>query len=149
MAKRLTGDQNNISSKLLGANLADINIEKFRDLANYKKNKYQLEGKVTIPILKTITNKFSPTVMFTIVLPNQGISRIDALSECENIVILNLSSNTIQDITPLQNLRSLKILDLSDNSISNINPFRGLEQLVNLKLQGNMIKGLDALEGLI
>lgn len=42
MARRLTGDQNNISSKLLGANLADINIEKFRDLTTYKKNKYEL-----------------------------------------------------------------------------------------------------------
>lgn len=42
MTRRITGDQNNISSKLLGANLADINIEKFRDLTNYKKNKYEL-----------------------------------------------------------------------------------------------------------
>jgi hypothetical protein len=28
---------NNISSKLLGANLSDINIEKFRDLTQYQK----------------------------------------------------------------------------------------------------------------
>lgn len=80
MTRRLTGDQNNISSKLLGANLADINIEKFRDLTNYKKNKYELEGKISISIFKIITNKFSPAVMFTIVLPNQAISKIDALA---------------------------------------------------------------------
>lgn len=95
MTRRITGDQNNISSKLLGANLSDINIEKFRDLTNYKKQKYSLEGKLTIPILKAITNKFSPAVMFTIVLTNQAISRIDALAECENVVVLNLSSNSI------------------------------------------------------
>lgn len=123
--RRLTGDQNNISSKLLGANLADINIEKFRDLTNYKKNKYELEGKITIPILKTITNKFSPAVMFTIVLTNQAITKIDALAECENVVILNLSGNTIQDLTPLCKLTQLKIIDLSDNSISSVDCFEG------------------------
>jgi|JI10StandDraft_1071094.scaffolds.fasta_scaffold1193841_2 Leucine-rich repeat (LRR) protein len=123
--RRLTGDQNNISSKLLGANLADINIEKFRDLTNYKKNKYELEGKITIPILKTITNKFSPAVMFTIVLTNQAITKIDALAECENVVILNLSGNTIQDLTPLCKLTQLKIVDLSDNSISSVDCFEG------------------------
>lgn len=42
MTRRITGDQNNISAKLLGANLADINIEKFRDLTAYKKQKYSL-----------------------------------------------------------------------------------------------------------
>ncbi len=123
--RRLTGEQNNISSKLLGANLADINIEKFRDLTNYKKNKYELEGKITIPILKTITNKFSPAVMFTIVLTNQAITKIDALAECENVVILNLSGNTIQDLTPLCKLTQLKIVDLSDNSISSVDCFEG------------------------
>jgi hypothetical protein len=55
-----TKDGNNISSKLLGANLSDINIEKFRDISQYQKDKYHLGGKLTIPILKTISNKFSP-----------------------------------------------------------------------------------------
>ena len=55
-----TKDGNNISSKLLGANLSDINIEKFRDISQYQKDKYHLGGKLTIPVLKTISNKFSP-----------------------------------------------------------------------------------------
>jgi Leucine-rich repeat (LRR) protein len=86
--------------------------------------------------------------MFTIVLPNQAISKIDALSECENVVILNLSGNTIQDLTPLSKLTQLKIVDLSDNSISNVDCFEGFEELVNLKLSGNMIKGLESLKSL-
>ena len=73
---RQSKDGQNINSKLLGANLADINIEKFRDLSQYNKDKYELAGKFTIPLLKTITNKFSPVVMFTIVLPSQAISNI-------------------------------------------------------------------------
>ncbi len=71
-----TKDGNSISSKLLGANLSDINIEKFRDLTTYEKGAYHLNGKITIPILKTITNKFSPEVIFTINLPNQAIGSL-------------------------------------------------------------------------
>lgn len=39
MSKQRKSDikDNNISSKLLGANLSDINIEKFRDLTQYRK----------------------------------------------------------------------------------------------------------------
>lgn len=51
---------NNISSKLLGANVNDINIEKFRDLSQLRKEKYDLGGKINVPMLKTLTNKFSP-----------------------------------------------------------------------------------------
>ena len=35
-----TKDANNISSKLLGKKVSDINIEKFRDLTQYNKDKY-------------------------------------------------------------------------------------------------------------
>lgn len=35
-----TKDGNNISSKLLGAKVSDIKIEKFRDLTQYNKDKY-------------------------------------------------------------------------------------------------------------
>ena len=49
---------NNISSKLLGTNVQDINIEKFREGAATKQ-KYELAGKLTLPLLKTLTNKFA------------------------------------------------------------------------------------------
>lgn len=93
MSKKDTG--NNIKSKLLGASVADINIEKFRDITHYNKSKYGIGGRFTIPLLKTITNKFSPEIMFTIVLPHHGISSIEPLSECINLMILNLSHNSI------------------------------------------------------
>jgi hypothetical protein len=70
---------NNISSKLLGTNIQDINIEKFRDISNLNKQKYQINSKLTVPILKTLTNKFSTEIIFTITLPDQSISNIDAL----------------------------------------------------------------------
>jgi len=61
--------------------------------------------------------------MFTIVLTNQAISRIDALAECENVVVLNLSSNSIEDLGPLRKLTQLKIVDLADNAIKNVDAF--------------------------
>ena len=143
-----TKDANNISSKLLGKKVSDINIEKFRDLTQYNKDKYELTGKFSIPILKTITNKFSPQVMFTIILPNQAISSIDPLSECQNLMILNLSHNSIENIAPLQNSKELKIVNFTDNSITNVNCLEGCKELVNIHLEGNMIKGLDQIKAL-
>lgn len=61
---------------------------------------------------------------------------------------MNLSHNTIQDISPLSNLKQLKIVDLSDNSIPHVDCFQDFEDLVNLKLEGNMIKSLDSLKAL-
>ena len=137
-----TGDGNNINSKLLGAKVSDIKIEKFRDLTQYQKDKYELTGKFSIPILKTITNKFSPQVIFTIVLPNQAIHSIDALSECENLMILNLSRNSIESLAPLENLTQLKIINFADNSITNTSSLGNCSELVNVHLEGNMIKGV-------
>ena len=81
MSKQRKSDvkDNNISSKLLGANLSDINIEKFRDLSQYRKDRYDLGGQITVPILKTISSKFSPDVIFTIILPSQGLATVEAI----------------------------------------------------------------------
>lgn len=113
--QRKTGDlkDNNISSKLLGANLSDINIEKFRDLSQYRKERYDLGGQVTIPMLKTITNKFSSDVIFTITLPGQGIANIEAIGQCSNLMVLNMSKNNIENLAPLKKIKTLRIADFS------------------------------------
>jgi len=120
--QRKTGDvkDNNISSKLHGANLSDINIEKFRDLSQYRKEKYDLGGKLTLPILKTISLKFSPDVIFSVILPGQSISSIEALSECVNMMVVNLSKNSIENLSPLKNLNKIRILNMSENCITNV-----------------------------
>ena len=138
----------NISSKLLGANVSDINIEKFRDLSQVRKDRYDLGGKITVPMLKTQANKFSPDVIFTITLPNQAIANIEPLTECSNLMVLNLAQNNIESIVPLRSLRKLRILDLSGNCISNVNALESAAELVNLHLEGNMLKGLDQIRSL-
>jgi hypothetical protein len=148
--QRKTGDlkDNNISSKLLGANLSDINIEKFRDLSQYRKEKYDIGGKLTLPILKTISLKFSPDVIFSVILPGQAISNIEALSECVNMMVVNLSKNSIENLGPLKNLNKIRILNMSENCITNVEVLLNNLELVNLHLEGNMIKGVDQLRAL-
>ena len=144
MSKQRKSDvkDNNISSKLLGTNISDINIEKFRDLTQYRKDRYELQGKFTLPMLKTITNKFSADTIFTINFPNQGIGSIDALEGCQNLMVLNLSRNSIESLTPLRNAKKLRILNMGDNSINNIDVLEGAIELVNLHLEGNLIKSV-------
>ncbi len=120
--QRKTGDlkDNNISSKLLGANLSDINIEKFRDLTQYRKEKYDLATQISAPILRTLTNKFSTEVIFALTLPAQALSNIEPLAECPNLMVLNLAKNNIENLAPLKKLKKLRIVDLSENCITNI-----------------------------
>ena len=99
-------------------------------------------------MLKTLTNKFSPDVIFTVTLPGQAISSIDALSDCANLMVLNLSKNNIESLLPLRNLTKLRILNMSGNCVSNVNALEGANQLVNLHLEGNMLKGIDQMRAL-
>ena len=107
-----------------------------------------MAGKFTIPLLKTITNKFSPAVMFAVVLPSQAISNIECISECINLIILNLSRNSIENIAPLRKCKKLKVVNLADNSINNPDCFENCADLVNLRLEGNMVKGLNSITSL-
>lgn len=139
---------NNISSKLLGANLNDINIEKFRDLSQLRKDKYDLSGRISIPLLKTLTNKFSPEVIFTVTLPGQALANIDPLAECPNLMVLNLSKNNIENLAPLRAMGRLRIADLSENCIASVEALGGCVELVNLNLEGNLLKALELLRPL-
>lgn len=98
---------------MLGANLNDINIEKFRDGGQNKREKYDIAGKLTMTILKNISNKFSPDVIFTVTLPAHAISNLEALSECLNLMVIDFSHNNIENINPLKNMKKLRIVNLS------------------------------------
>jgi IS30 family transposase len=95
----------NINSKLLGADINSINIEKYRDITNNKKQKINLNGKLNANILKTISNKFSPEIIFSLNIMGQGLTSIDALSECKNLIVLNISQNKISSLQPISKLK--------------------------------------------
>ena len=47
------------------------------------------------------------------IFPGQAISNIDALSDCVNLMVLNLSKNSIENLAPLKNLKKLRILNMA------------------------------------
>ena len=61
---------------------------------------------------------------------------------------LDLSGNTISNISPLSGLTKLTTLELPWNSISNISVLSGLTKLTELDLSGNSITSVSALERL-
>ena len=99
-------------------------------------------------MLKIITNKFSPEVIFTIIFPNQGIANIEAIGECSNLMVLNLNKNNVENIVPLKKCKKLRIVNLSDNCLKDIDALHNCEELVNLQLQGNLIKSIDELRAI-
>jgi Leucine-rich repeat (LRR) protein len=46
-----------------------------------------------------------------------GIRDLDRIEDCENLEILNISSNEINDLNKLRNLKKLQYLNLSCNQI--------------------------------
>ena len=63
-------------------------------------------------------------------------------------MVLNLSKNNIDALTPLKKCKKLRIVNLSSNCLKDIDPLHNNDQLVNLHLQGNLIKSIDDLRAL-
>ena len=105
-----------------------------------------------------------------LVLADCGLTNIDALSKAHGLVYLDLSYNTIGNITALsgmQNLQSLymernalsdlsaisgltslKTLDLSYNAIVSIAPICGIQSLNVLDVSNNQLENLGAIDNL-
>ena len=77
-----------------------------------------------------------------------SISNISALSGLTKLTELNLFSNSISNISVLSGLPALTDLNLSDNSISNISVLSGLPALTDLNLSDNSISNISVLSGL-
>ena len=75
--------------------MAEINIEKFRELKNNKAD-FNLNGKFDEITLKTISGKFSCELIFNLDLSNQLLTDISPLKECTNLMLLNLTKNNIK-----------------------------------------------------
>ena len=79
------------------------------------------------------------------------ISHIKGLDQLTDLIILDLSYNSISEIHGLDSLRDLKKLDLDGNKITEI---KGLDNLTNLETLNlgqnniNELKGLQNLENL-
>ncbi len=73
---------------------------------------------------------------------------IQQLSEFKNLMVLDLSSNKISDLTPLSQLTNLSELDLSYNKIENLTSLSQLTNLSVLNLTHNKIEDISPLSNL-
>ena len=77
-----------------------------------------------------------------------SISNISPLENLTTLTGLDLSANSISDISPLEDLTNLKILRLWNNSISDISVLENLTNLTGLSLSYNSISDVSALKDL-
>lgn len=100
---------NAIQQKLLGANISDIDLEKFR--ASLKANSHStmqsLNGKLSKDILKQVSGKFSLEIIFSLDLSRQSLTQIKDLAGCTNLAFLDISNNRVGDLGPLAGLKEL------------------------------------------
>lgn len=77
-----------------------------------------------------------------------------ALTSCQfvqnlrSLVLLHLSNNKINDLSPLKELKQLTVLDLGINRIRDIRPLEELKQLTALELHFNRISDISLLKEL-
>lgn len=69
-------------------------------------------------------------------LSNRGLTDKDIvqLSRCTKLEELDLSGNSITDLSPLANLTELAFLELSGNDLSDLSPLYGLKKLTFLRI---------------
>ncbi len=85
----------------------------------------------------------------TLNLSGNSISNISVLSGLTKLRELNLGDNSISNISALSGLTKLTILDLADNSITNVSALERLTALTYLDLSGNPISNYDPLRRLL
>jgi Leucine-rich repeat (LRR) protein len=74
-----------------------------------------------------------------------GVSDLSGLEYCENLIWLDLDTNSISDLTPLTNLVNLMSLNLDSNEVFDIAPLAGLLNLDSLSLFDNQVGDIHAL----
>lgn len=89
------------------------------------------------------------TQLETLILDNNSIGDISALSNLTQLTILELkSTHWIRDLSPLSNLTKLTTLKLGYNRIENLSALSKLPQLVELELDKNEIVDISPLSDL-
>ncbi|MBN1414034.1 MAG: leucine-rich repeat domain-containing protein [Bacteroidales bacterium] len=81
-------------------------------------------------------------------LAHSGIDDLDGVQYCIHAVSLNLSGNSIEDISRLWGLKQLLEIDLSDNKISDVDTLSNLKNLRTLNLSNNTISDISSLMNL-
>lgn len=81
-------------------------------------------------------------------LSGNSITDISPLSELKGLMYLSLDDNQITDITPLSEMAGLRQLTMKNNEVISISPLSGLTELDVLYLRNNQIGDITDLWGL-
>lgn len=81
-------------------------------------------------------------------LANEGLTDIKDISWLTKMEILDLSGNSVRDLTPLNKAITLKQLNLRGNGASNISALSVLVNLTYLDLRGNSVTDLTPVSGM-
>lgn len=123
-------------------------ILSLNDIAEMKNlSELSLEGEQVISDYSPLS---SLPVLRTLSLTGCSISNTSfkALASCTMLISLDLSGNTISDITQISGMINLSYLSLSNNMISDISPLAALTSLKTLDVSRNIISNPAALSSL-
>ena len=82
-------------------------------------------------------------------LSNNTIRNLTVLSGMPNLEELNLKHNALTDLSALQGLHGLKRLDVSFNSLTSLEPLAACSSLTFLDAENNQIESLAGLEDMV
>ena len=95
-------------------------------------------------------SKVEPQDILSLNLEGADIVNLMPLKLFTNLLILNLSFNSIKDLTPLEELQQLTNLNLAENmDLENLAPLASLIKLNILNLNDNNISDLNPLKDMI
>lgn len=86
--------------------------------------------------------------VFQVTARGKGIKSLKGLEKCTSMVLINLSRNEIEDVSPIAGLKNLQSLDLSKNKIKDISSLKDLKKLQYLQLEENQTEDISALKDL-
>ena len=75
-------------------------------------------------------------------MSNCGLSTVAGLENAKNLTDLDLSNNTIRNLSPLSNLTALRNLNLAHNALTALNDLSGLVNLQGLNVCYNVLTSL-------
>lgn len=81
-------------------------------------------------------------------LSENSISNISPLANLSRLIQLSLRNNSVSDISPLARLRDLWLLQLANNAISDVSALANLTALIRLAISNNAISDISPIRNL-
>ncbi len=88
------------------------------------------------------------TGLTRLTLKDCGLSTVASLSKLVKLEYLDLSSNTLRNLSPLKGMKDLEALYLGSNAVTSLSDISDLKKLTVLDVSFNSLKSLSPVQGL-